>query len=115
MAVKTAAVVYDAPAIAGRVMEFNNNGSQNPVVIVENQDPVTGGASAAIRFQESDNGTDWTDIPDTAATVLPGGKSVLTTVVSLKARIALHAGGNVKLLVTLIRTVDGSPANLGTA
>ena len=107
--------VYDAPAIAARVVEFLNNGNTAPVVIVENNDPAAGGASAAIRFQESDNGVDWTDIPDTAATVLPGGENVLTLIQSSRARIALHAGGNVKLLVTVVRTVKGSPTNLGAA
>ena len=43
--------VYDAPAIADRVVEFLNNGDLTPVVYAENQDA---SASAAIRFQESD-------------------------------------------------------------
>ena len=107
--------VYDAPAIAARVLEFFNNGVQPPVVIAENLSPTVGGASAAIRFQESDNGVDWTDIPDTSATVMPGGESVQTVVNSSRSRIALHAGGNVKLLVTVIRTIKGSPTNLGAA
>lgn len=107
---------YDAPAIAERVLEFFNNGDTNPIVIVENLDPATG-ASAAIRFQESDTGNpaDWTDIPDTVATVLPGGSNVQTVLNSSRSRLALHAGGNVKLLVTVIRTVKGSPTNLGAA
>lgn len=108
-------LAVDAPAIAARVLEFYNNGQHEPVVIVENQSPAVGGASAAIRYQESDNGVDWTDIPDTAATVMPGGDSVQTLVSSSRARIALHAGGSVPLTVTVIRTVKGSPTNLGTA
>jgi len=105
---------YSAPAIAGRVVEFLNNG--NAVIsIVENNAPATGGASAAIRYQESDNGVDWTDIPDTVATVLPGGDNVATLIQSSRARIALHAGGNVPLSVHVIRTVKGSPSNLGAA
>jgi hypothetical protein len=107
--------VYSAPAIAARVLQFHNNGSQPPVVIVENLSPSVGGASAAIRFQESDNGVDWTDIPDTSATVMPGGESVQTVVNSSRARIALHAGGNVSLLVTVVRTIKGSPVDLGAA
>ena len=117
MAVENQAGVYDAPAIAARVLDFINNGETNPVVVVENLDPESGGSSAAIRFQESDTGnaTDWADIPDTSATVLPGGKSVQTVINSNRARVALHAGGNVKLLVSVIRTVKGGPANLGAA
>lgn len=111
MSSKVEAGVYSAPAIAGRIVEFLNNGGGSPVVVVENYDATS---SAEIRFQESDNGVDWTDISDTVATVLPG-KNVTTTVVSSRARLALYAGGNVKLLVTVIRTVDGSPANLGAA
>ena len=115
MSVDSQSGVYDAPAIAARVVEFLNNGNNSPYVIAENQDPTAGGSSAAIRYQESDNGVDWTDIPDTAATVLPGGDNVATLIQSSRARIALHAGGNVKLLVTVIRTVKGSPGNLGAA
>ena len=114
MSTKTEAGVYSAPAIAGRIVEFLNNGGSSPIVTVENLDPSVGGSSAEIRFQESDNGADWTDISDTVATVLPS-RSVVTTVVSSRARLALYSGGNVKLLVTVIRTVDGSPANLGAA
>ena len=112
MAVDVKSGVYDAPAIAQRVLEFLNNGNTTPVVIVENLDTAS---SAAIRFQESDNGVDWTDVPDTAATVLPGGENVLTLTQSSRARIALHAGGSVKLLVTVVRTVKGSPTNIGAA
>lgn len=115
MAVDVKNAVYDAPAVAARVLEFLNSGNNSPVVIVENQDPEAGGASAAIRLQESDNGQDWTDIPDTAKTVLPGGDSVVITAESSRARIALHAGGNVKLLVTIIRTIKGAPFNVGAA
>lgn len=107
--------VYSAPAIAARVLQFRNNGIQDPVVIVENLSPAVGGASAAIRYQESDNGTDWTDIPDTSATIMPGGESVQTVVNSSRAWIALHAGGNVSLLVTVVRTIKGSPFDLGAA
>ena len=115
MSVHSQAGVYDAPAIAARVVQFYNNGVQAPTVIVENLSPSVGGASAAIRFQESDNGSDWTDIPDTSATVMPGGESVQTVVNSSRARIALHAGGNVSLLVSVIRTIKGSPIDLGAA
>jgi hypothetical protein len=112
VSVHSQAGVYIAPAIAARVLQFNNNGSQPPVVVVEN---LSTGASAAIRFQESDNAVDWTDIPDTSATVMPGGESVQTVVNSSRARIALHAGGNVSLLVTVNRTIKGSPTDLGAA
>lgn len=107
--------VYDAPAIAARVLQFTNNGQTSPVVLVENLSPIVGGASAAIRFQESDNGVDWTDIPDTSATVMPGGDIVQTVVNSNRAKIALHAGGNVSLLVSVLRTIKGSPIDLGAA
>jgi len=115
VAVEVKNINYAAPAIAARIVDFLNSGNNAPVVIVENQDAAVGGASAAIRFQESDNGTDWTDIPDTAATVLPGGDNVVTQVQTSRARIALHAGGNVRLSVTIIRTIKGSPTNLGAA
>jgi hypothetical protein len=109
LALKTAD--YDAPAIAGIVLDFTNNGNLAPYVVVENLGTT---ASAAIRFQESDDGQNWTDIPNTTATVNPG-ESNGQVVTSARARIALHAGGNVKLSVSVIRQVNGAPTNLGAA
>ena len=107
-------VGYDAPAIGARIAEFLNNGSNPPLVVVENRSPVSGGATASIRFQESDDGSTWTDVPDTVVSVAPGTveQKVIT---SSRSRLALFASGNVPLLVSVLRTVDGSPTNLGAA
>jgi hypothetical protein len=107
LALKTAD--YDAPAIAARVVEFANSGDLASYVVVENLDTL---ASAAIRYQESDDGQNWTDIANTTATVNPG-ESNGQIVTSARARIALHAGGNIKLSVAVIRQVNGAPTNLG--
>jgi len=107
----TKSAVYQAPAIAQRVVEFANAGDLPSYCVVENLDP---SASAPIRYQESDDGTTWTDIAGTTATVNPG-ESDGRQVVASRARIALHAGGNVKLKFSVTRQVDGSPVNLGTA
>ena len=102
---------YLAPAIAQRIVEFQNDGDLPPHVLIEN----TGSAaSAGIRFQESDNGSNWSDISNTTATVLPGGSNQ-KLVVSTKARLALYAQGNVPLSVTVTKQVNGSPTNLGVA
>ena len=100
---------YDAPAIAAVVMQFTNSGDLSPYLVVENQDAL---ASAAIRYQESDDGQNWTDIVNTTATVNPG-ESNGQVVTSSRARVALHAGGNIKLSVTVIRQINGSPVILG--
>lgn len=115
MSVDLKTVSYDAPAVGARISEFLNNGSNPPIVIVENNSPLVGGATASIRFQESDNGSDWTDIADTVASIPPGGKNAVRTLVSNRARLAIFASGNVPLLVSVLRTIDGSPANLGAA
>jgi len=109
LALKT--VIYTAPAIADRVVEFRNNGDLSPYCVVENLDAV---ASAAIRFQESDDGSTWTDIPNTTKTINPGASDG-QIVTSSRARIALHAGGNVQVSFGLVRQVDGAPVDLGTA
>lgn len=102
---------YLAPAIAARVVQFNNDGDLQPYVVVEN----TGSsASAAIRFQESDNGSTWSDISNTAATVLPG-ESNAQIIVSTKAKLALFAAGNVPISVMVVKQVNGAPSDLGTA
>ena len=60
---------YDAPAIAAVVLHFRNKGNLAAYVVVENLDAA---ASAAIRYQESDDASSWTDISNTTATVNPG-------------------------------------------
>jgi len=102
---------YDAPAIAAVVLYFRNKGQLSPFVVVENQDTL---ASAAIRYQESDDAQNWTDISNTTATVNPG-ESNGQVVQSARSFIALHAGGNVKLAVSLIQQVNGAPINIGDA
>lgn len=102
---------YTAPALATRVVTFHNNGDLPPYCVVENLDAT---ASAAIRYQESDDGASWTDVAGTTATVNPGTSNG-QIVVSAKRLIALHAGGNVKLAFAGVRQVDGSPTDLGVA
>lgn len=107
----TKRAVYLAPAIAARVVEFQNNGDLPPYVTVENLDGV---ASAAIVYQESDDGVNWSDIAGTTATVNPGqsnGQIVVTT----RRLIALHAGGNVNVSVSVTRQINGAPGDLGLA
>ena len=100
---------YNAPAIATVVMQFINSGDLAPYMVVENLDAL---ASAAIRYQESDDGQNWTDIANTTATVNPGASNG-QLVASARARIALHAGGNIKMSVSIVRQINGAPTNLG--
>jgi hypothetical protein len=102
---------YLAPAIQGRIVTFRNDGDLPPHVVIENYGT---GASASIIFQESDNGTNWTNIPSTTNQILPGA-SVGLDVVSTSGMLALMAGGNVPLEVTVIKQVNGSPPYLGSA
>jgi len=99
----------DAPAIAGRIIEFRNDGNLPPIVVVENLD---GSASAAIKFQESD-GSGWTDVPGTSRTINPNQSDAQIVSGATQRDIALHAGGNVKLLVHVIRQEDGELSDLG--
>ncbi|HUU94945.1 MAG TPA: hypothetical protein VM487_04330 [Phycisphaerae bacterium] len=102
---------YNAPAIAAAILYFRNKGNLAPLVVVENLDA---SASAAIRYQESDDAQNWTDISNTTATVNPG-ESNGQVVTSARSFIALHAGGNVKLSVGLVQQINGAPTNLGDA
>ena len=103
--------VYDAPAIAGQVVEFSNQGALPPYILVQNLDTL---ASSAIKYQESNDKSTWTDIAGTTATVNPGDSNGQQVVTSM-AFIRLHAGGNLKLLVSVNRAINGSPLDLGTA
>lgn len=102
---------YDAPAIAGRVTQFANSGDLPPYCVVENLDDI---ASVAIKYQESDDGTTWTDIAGTTSQANPG-ESDGQIVTASRARIALHVGGNVKIVFSVSRQVDGAPLDLGPA
>jgi len=107
----TKSAVYTAPAVADRVTEFQNSADLPPYVSVENLDS---SVSVPIKFQESDDGTNWTDIAGTTNTVGPSD-SVGVVVVATRAKIALHAGGNARILVSVHRTINGAPINLGSA
>jgi|GEM_PF-1912549 len=100
---------YTAPASAAIVVEFRNDGNLNPYVVVENKDGVN---SIAAKYQESDDGVTWTDIAGTNVNIGPGDADG-QVVVSSRARIALHAGGNADLLFSLIRQVNGDPTDMG--
>lgn len=100
---------YLAPATAAIVVEFRNDGNLNPYCVVENKDTTN---SIALKYQESDDGVTWTDIAGTNATVGPGDSDG-QVVISAKSRLALHAGGSADLLFSLVRQVNGDPADLG--
>jgi hypothetical protein len=99
----------DAPAVATQIITFRNDGNLPPVVIVENLD---GSASAAIKYQERDSGA-WADIAGTNATINPGTSNAQIISGATLREIALHAGGNVKLLVHVGRQEDGEASDLG--
>ena len=98
-----------APAIASQAVWFRNDGNLPAVVTVENLDD---SSSAAIKYQEKDSGV-WVDIAGATATVLPGASDTQIISGATLRNIALHAGGNVKLLVTVTRQEDGEVADLG--
>lgn len=98
-----------APAVAGRILEFRNEGNLPPIVIVENLD---GSASASIKYQESD-GSSWSDIPGTPATINPHQSDAQMITGATQRDIALFAGGNVKLLIHVIRQADGELYDYG--
>jgi hypothetical protein len=100
--------VISAPAIATRIIEFRNDGNLPAYVVVENLD---GSASCPIEYQESD-GSGWSTIAGTPATINPG-HSDGQIVVATQRDIALFAGGDVDLLVTVLRQEDGKPYDLG--
>jgi len=105
--VKTTTI--DAPSVATQVITFRNDGNLPAIVLVENLD---GSASAAIKYQERDSGA-WSDISGTNATINPGTSDVQILSGATLREIALHAGGNLKLLVTVLRQEDGEVADLG--
>jgi hypothetical protein len=91
------------------VISFRNDGNLPPIVVVENLD---GFASAAIKYQERDSGA-WADIPGTNATILPGKSDGQILSTATLREVAIHAAGNVKLLVHVLRQLDGEQAFLG--
>ena len=92
----TKTAVYLAPAIADEVVGWNGAGPGGlpAYVSVENLDSL---ASSAIKYQESNDKSTWSDIAGTVATVNPNDSNA-QEIVSSASFIRLHAGGNVSLL-----------------
>lgn len=102
--------VYTTPAVADGVVQFANDGDHAPVVTLENLD---GAQSVSIKYQESDDGTTWTDIAGTTVVVNPGTLDV-QEIVSTRRLIRLHAGNNVQVLFQVQRAIAGAPTSLGS-
>ncbi len=108
--ISTQVAVYTTPAVADRVVQFNNDGAHAPVVTIENLDV---GQSLSLKYQESDDGSTWTDIAGTTVVVNPGEVDV-QEIVSTRRLIALNAGNNVQIQLQLQRVIAGAPTNLGS-
>lgn len=110
--------VYLVPALNGRFVLFGNDGDAAPQVTIEHIDTPANGVpsagSCAVAVQESNDGSTFSDIAGTQNTVNPGG-SITITVQSTKSRLAVRGSGNVKVLVTVEKQVNGSPQDLGGA
>jgi hypothetical protein len=103
--------VYAVLSIGGRVTRFDNNGDLPAYCKVENLDA---GNGVAVKYQDSDNGSDWSDITGTNANVSPRASNG-QSVVSVKRFIALFASGNASVKFSVERQVNGAPDNLGSA
>lgn len=110
MATRTDDAVFDAPAIAAIVTQFLNTSGNVPAVVVTN---LGTSASCALKFQDSDDGSTWTDITGATATILPGASDGPRLISSVKRLIAIHAGGGMKIKVHVTRVGAVSPASLG--
>ena len=80
-------------AIGAEVLKFRNNSPNNPSVTIRNNDPTI---SLSIEWRDSDDGTTWTTISGTSATITPGNSDT-QLVNSTKRLIALFAVCNVSL------------------
>jgi hypothetical protein len=109
--ISTKSAGYSVQPISAIVFQLDNDGDLPPVITIEN---LGTGASCAIIFLESDNGSTWSPIISTTNTILPG-QSVATVVTSVRRLIALQASGGVPILATVQKQVNGSPTDLGTA
>lgn len=97
-----------APGIGDRILIVPNNSSIPPYFVVENKD---GSLSAAIQYEESDDGVTWTQIVGTSASI-PPGQSDGQIVTSSRRQIALFAQGNVLLDVSAVRQFNGLNSTL---
>ena len=97
-----------APGVGERILFFHNDSSIAPHVFVENKDDTN---SAAISYEESDDGASWATIVGTSKSI-PPGQSDGQIVVATKRRIALFAQGNVRLDVHVARLYNGDNSDL---
>lgn len=103
--------MYLLPSLSGNVVEFLNDGNEAPVVTIEHIDT---GASAAVSIMESNDGTTWTTVSGTTASISPGQSRTFVPTSAMR-RLAVRGSGNVKVLVTVGKQVNGSPTDLGAA
>lgn len=92
-----------APGVGDRIIIMQNDSSIAPYAVVENKDT---GLSAAIEYQESDDGTTWSTIVGTSQSISPG-QSNGQIVTSSRRQIALFAQGNVLLDIHVVRNYNG--------
>jgi len=93
-----------APAIGDRILLIKNDASIFPNITVHNRD---GSASAAIEYQESDDGVTWSTVVGTPKSV-PPGQSDGQIVQSNRRTLALFAQGNVWLDVSVVRQYNAT-------
>lgn len=92
-----------APGIGSIILQVRNNASLSPYFVVENKDS---SLSAAIEYQESDDGNTWSTVVGTSKSI-PPGQSDGQSVTSTKRLLALFAQGDVLLDVHVIRNYNG--------
>jgi hypothetical protein len=87
-----------APGAGSQVMLFRND-AKSIYCAVENKDEAI---SATVKYQESSDGTTWSDITGTTATISPGQVNG-QIVTSVAPYLALYAQGDVLIEVGLLR------------
>lgn len=100
--------VLGAPGIGSRILQFMNDSSLSPILVVENLDS---SLSAAISYEESDDGSTWSTIVGTSKSISPG-QSDAQIILSNRRKIALFAQGNVNLQINVIRQYNGDSSIL---
>lgn len=96
---KTETLTVLSTGLGGRVLIFNNDGVIPPHVIIQNLDDTS---SAAIQYQESQDGSTFTNLTGTNVTINPRNSNG-QIITSSQRYIAVHSVGAVNLEISVIR------------
>lgn len=98
--VKSESIVLDAPVSSGKVLQWRNNSSNSPSIVIENLDSAE---DTTVAVKESSNGTTWTDVSGLGSVTVSAGAATVLNPTSSAVYLSVYANNEVKVHITVTR------------